>query len=79
MKFIFYEAYRISENYGISIIFMSLIVNLFLIPIYYLAEISQSSERIIKNKMKSELDKINKAFKGEAKYFYIKSIYKRYK
>ena len=78
MKFVFLGAYNIFGNYGISIIFMSLAVNIVLLPLYYLAEQWQGKEREIKKKMQPELDKIKNAFKGEERYYYTKAVYKRF-
>ncbi len=78
MEFILTWAYRFTDNYGFSIIFMSLAVNIVLLPLYYLAETWQGAEREIKKKMQPEIDKIKKAFKGEERYYYIRSVYKRY-
>ena len=79
MKFVLTEAFNFTGNYGYSIIVMSLAVNIVLLPLYYLAETWQGAEREIKKKMQGEIDKIKQAFKGEERYYYTKSVYKRYK
>jgi len=78
MKFVLVQTYNIFNNYGISIVLMSLAVNIALLPLYYLAEHWQGKEREIRNKMQPELDKINNAFKGEKRYYYTKAVYKRF-
>ena len=78
MKFVLIQTYNLFNNYGISIILMSLAVNIVLLPLYYLAEQWQGKEREIKKKMQPELDKIKNAFKGEERYYYTKAVYKRF-
>jgi YidC/Oxa1 family membrane protein insertase len=79
MKFVLTTAYGICQNYGISIVVMSLAVNIVLLPLYYLAEYWQGKEREIKKKMEPEINKIKAAFTGEKRYYYINAIYKRFK
>ena len=78
MKFVLVQTYSIFNNYGISILLMSLAVSIAMLPLYYLAEYWQGKERKIRSKMQPELDKINNAFKGEKRYYYTKEIYKRF-
>jgi len=78
MRFVLIHTYNLFNNYGIAIILMSLVVNIVLLPLYYLAEHWQGKEREIRKKMQPELDKINNAFKGEKRYYYTKAIYKRF-
>lgn len=78
MKFVFEHSYSLTGNYGVSIVFMSLAVNIVLLPLYYLAERWQGAERKKQMEMKPELDKIKKAFTGEKRYYYTTAVYKRY-
>ena len=78
MNIILRFSFSLTDNYGFSIILLSICVNIVLIPLYLLAEKWQKAERCITKKMKPELDKINEAFSGELKYYYTMAVYRRF-
>ena len=64
--------------YGISIIILSIIVNIVLLPIYYIAEDWKKNGKIIQDKMAPEIEAIKKYYKGQERHYYIQTIYRRY-
>lgn len=78
MKVILTTAYNLTHSYGISIVILSLIVNTILLPLYYLAEKWQNSERNIKLKMAPQLAKAKKELQGEERYDKTVEIYKEH-
>ena len=71
---VFLFGYTISGNYGLSIIFLSLIVSLLLLPVFILIERAKKKDDIVKAKMKPLLDEIKRCYKGQERYYYIKTI-----
>lgn len=71
-------SYSLTSNYGLAIIFTSIVVNVFLIPIYYQANKWKEADSLIQQRMKPEIEKIKKSYKGQEKHFYIQTIHRRY-
>lgn len=67
-----------SGSYGFSLILLSLVVNIALIPLYRLADKWQEAERKIQDLMSGEIDSIKKYYSGKKRYFQIKAVYRRY-
>ena len=59
--------------YSMSIFLLSLSVNLLSLPLYNIAEIWQSKERDIQNKMKQMIDNIKSVYKGDQRYLLIRA------
>ena len=71
---VFLLGYTISGNYGLSIIFLSLIVSLLLLPVFIMIERAKKRDDVVKAKMKPLLDEIKRCYKGQERYYYIKTI-----
>jgi len=71
-------SFILTGNYGISIIILSIIVNIVLLPIYYIAEDWKKNGKIIQDKMAPEIEAIKKYYKGQERHYYIQTIYRRY-
>lgn len=63
-------------SYGISVILLSIAVNIISTPLYNIAEKLQKKEADIKNSMKKELDLIKRSFKGDERYLLTKTCYR---
>ena len=70
--------YGVTGNYGISLILLSLLVNIILVPLYHLADKWRTEEKDIQKRMSVEIESIKKYYKGEKRYFQIKAVYRRY-
>ena len=76
LKYIFDWTYSITNNYGISLIIMSLIVTVGTGPLYYLADIWKKKEDCIQLEMKKEIDDIKRAFSGKKQFYMIQATYR---
>jgi len=71
---VFLFSYQITGNYGIAIILLSFSVSLLLLPVFIYIEKSKKKDDIIKQKMKPLIDEIKRVYKGQERYYYIKTI-----
>jgi len=78
MQSILEFSYAITDNYGWAIIILSIVVNIILLPLYYMAERWKFKDQIIQSKMKIEISNIKRHYKGQERHFYIQTIYRRY-
>ena len=78
MGLCFNAAYEITGNYGVSVVLLSVVVNIFLLPLYYLAEQWKLQEKSIKKQMEWELSSIRKYSKRRERYFYTREVYRRF-
>ena len=67
-----------TENVGAAIVVLSLLVNTFLLPLYYLAEKWQNRERRIQSLMAPKLGEIKKNYRGEERYLRTAALYKEH-
>ena len=73
---IFMIANKIIGSEGLSIIFLSLAVNFFVLPLYKRADELQAEERDIQAKMAPHVKHIKKKFKGDERFFMLQEYYK---
>ena len=83
LKLIFEFIYALSYRYitysnGLSIVLLSLILNLLLLPLYRKADEIQHEENEIQNKMKDDVSFIKKTFKGDEQYFILQTYYRQH-
>jgi len=71
---VFLFGYDISNDYGFSIIFLSFVVSLFLLPIFILIEKAKKKDDAVKAKMKPLIDEIKRCYKGQERFYYLKTI-----
>ncbi|SCY09423.1 membrane protein insertase, YidC/Oxa1 family, C-terminal domain-containing protein [Lachnospiraceae bacterium XBB2008] len=69
--------YRITINPGLSIIFLSLVINLLVFPFYRRADEMQEEERQIAAKLKPGIDQIKKVFKGDERVMILQTYYRQ--
>ncbi len=69
--------YKILNNRGLSIIGVSLAVNILSLPLYAIAERWQQTERDIQKKLKPKADKIKAVFKGDERYMILSTYYRQ--
>lgn len=70
-------AYSVTGNYGISILILSIAVNIVIFPFYALADSWQLEERSILKKMQKKREDIKAVFRGDEQYFYLKTLYRQ--
>jgi YidC/Oxa1 family membrane protein insertase len=78
IKQVFLFCYELTGNYGISIILLSLAISLLLLPVFILIEKAKKRDDAVKRKMKPLLDEIKRCYKGQERYYYIKTLYRQH-
>lgn len=73
---IFTTANRLTGNIGLSIIILSLTVNLLVLPLYKRADELQAEDRDIQKKMAPMIKHIKKTFKGDERFFMTQEYYR---
>ncbi|WP_295094071.1 hypothetical protein, partial [Ruminococcus sp.] len=70
-------ALGVTHNPGISLIFMSLAINLLVLPLYRRADAMQEEEREQSLRLKSGVDHIRKVFKGDERFMILQTYYRQ--
>ena len=73
---IFFYAFKVTRSAGLSIVVMSLVINLLLLPLYFRADKLEKEQRFKKNKMSSWVKHINKTFKGDERIMMLQAYYR---
>ena len=69
--------YYITGSQGISIIVLSILMNLLLLPLYDRADQIQEEENAIQKKMEKGIEHIKKTFKGDEQYLILSTYYRQ--
>jgi YidC/Oxa1 family membrane protein insertase len=64
-------------SYGVSIFFLSLLINVVLFPLFQMAERWQEAERQIQKVLKPKLQEFRQAFSGEERHAMIQCLYRQ--
>lgn len=75
---IYMLCYYFSHSAGIAIICLSFLVSLTLLPLFILIEKTKKKNDLLKAKMKPQLDEIKRCYKGQERYYYIKTLNRQY-
>ena len=78
MNWLLGAIYAHTESHGFSIILLSLLVNLVLLPLYYIAEQFQIRERKIQSQLQPKLQEFGRAFSGEQRFMMIRTLYRQH-
>ncbi|RKM59545.1 membrane protein insertase YidC [Butyrivibrio sp. XB500-5] len=70
-------ALKITDNPGLSLIFLSLTINLLVLPLYRRADTMQEEEREQSLKLKPGVDHIRKVFKGDERFMILQTFYRQ--
>ena len=73
---IFGFSWNVLDNYGLSIIVMSLAMNLLLLPFYLRADDIQNEEREAEERMADGVTHIKKTFKGDERFMMLQTYYR---
>ena len=74
---VFYRVFLIVENVGVTIIVLSIIVNLLVLPLYNRADKIQAEESKKKKKIKKWEDHIKANFKGNERFMMLQTYYRQ--
>ena len=75
---IYATAYHASANAGLSIIFLSLAMNLLVLPLYRRADAMQEEERLQSLAMQPGVDHIKKTFRGNERFMMLQTFYRQH-
>ena len=76
IEVIFLWLYKIMKNFGFTLLFLSLIINIILLPLYFFAEKIEKKEKDIQKKIKPKIDEFKSVYKGYELHLYIKNVYR---
>ena len=76
-EFIFSSAYKLTGNPGVSVIFVGIIMNILILPIYVKADKISKDQADKEKKMKPFIAMINKAFKGDERFMMLQAFYRQ--
>lgn len=65
-------------SWGLGLIFMSLAVNIVLLPLYHLAETWQEAERRVQHRMEPKLAEIRSVYRGQERYALMRTLYRQH-
>jgi len=75
---LFLFGYRLTGNYGVAIILLSFGISLLLLPVFMLIEKGKKRNDTIKRKMKPVLDEIKRCYRGQERYYYIRTLHRQH-
>ena len=73
---VYFYAYKLTSNCGLSIIAMSLVVNFLLLPLYFRADKLEKEQNDKKKKMAAYTEHIKKFFSGDQRIMLLQAHYK---
>ena len=73
---VFFYAYRFSGNAGISIVVISIIINILVLPLYRQADRLEKEQRDKKQSMKHWVDHIKASFRGDERVMMLQAYYR---
>ena len=78
IKLVFETAYIVLGSYGFSLVMVSVVISIILLPIYHLVEKLQKEERSKRQVMQPQLDDLKDIYKGYELYLYTKAVYREH-
>ena len=76
LEFIFSSVYKLTGNIGVSIIFVGIIMNILILPVYLRADKITKDNSQKKLRIKPWISKINSAFKGDERFMILQALYR---
>jgi YidC/Oxa1 family membrane protein insertase len=73
---VFYYSYKFSGNVALSIVVISLVINLLVLPLYKYAEKLEKEQRKKKQSIKPWADRIKASFKGDERVMMLQAYYR---
>ncbi len=74
IKQLFMFSYELTNNYGAAIILLSFFISVLLLPVFILIEKAKKKDDIVKRKMQPLVDEIKRVYKGQERYYYLKTL-----
>ena len=76
-EFIFIFSYRAFDNYGISIVVLSVVMNFLVLPLYSRADAMQEEERLTAERLRPGVEHIRKTFRGDERFMMLQTFYRQ--
>ena len=76
-EFIFSMSYKVSGSLGLSIVSLSFVLNILLMPLYKKADELQRRENTVQTEMKPDIDFIKKTFSGNEQFMILQTYYRQ--
>lgn len=74
---VYVMAYRVIENPGLSIIVLSLVINVLVLPLYKRADAMQEEERDMETKLHKGVSHIKRTFRGDERMMILQTYYRQ--
>lgn len=74
-EFLFFYAYAFTNNVGLSIVVLSLAINILVLPLYNRADLIQKEAREKEDRLRPMADHIKKSFKGDERIMMLQTYY----
>jgi YidC/Oxa1 family membrane protein insertase len=78
MKTILEGVFALTNNYVISLIILSIGINILILPLHYLAEHLKYQHTKIIGNLQLEIDVLKDSYSGQQKHYYLQTLYKIY-
>ena len=78
IKQLFEFSYGLTDNYGAAIILLSFFISALLLPVFIFIEKAKKKDDIVKRKMQPLVDEIKRVYKGQERYYYLKTLNRQY-
>ncbi|QIA09716.1 membrane protein insertase YidC [Draconibacterium halophilum] len=75
---IFEISYSLTDNYGVSILLLSFVISLLLLPIFIYIEKAKKRDDAIKRRMQPLVDEIKQVYTGQQRYYYLKTLNRQF-
>jgi len=76
-EFIFVFSYRAFDNYGISIVALSTVMNFLVLPLYSRADAMQEEARLTEEKLRPGAEHIRRTFHGDERFMMLQTFYRQ--
>jgi len=76
-EMVYYNAFKLLHDPGLSIVVLSLAVNFLILPLYQKADRMQEEEKAVEEKLKDGVRHIRKTFRGNERFFMLQTYYRQ--
>uniref|UniRef100_UPI0032166D0D membrane protein insertase YidC n=1 Tax=uncultured Draconibacterium sp. TaxID=1573823 RepID=UPI0032166D0D len=78
IRTIFEAGDSITGSYGASILFLSFVISLLLLPIFIYIEKAKKRDDVVKKQMQPLVDEIKQFYTGQERYYYLKTLNRQF-
>ncbi len=77
LGWILFTSFWMTGNYGVSLLLLSLVLNIVLLPLYVFTERWQEAERKVQGRLQPKLREIRQAFSGKERFAMVHTLYRQ--